>query len=400
MTSFNERGIRGRGVRWRNSPVGPVLIAMIVLASLAVLNANDLSRGTPAASGAIETSPAVGSGNPGASQPAPATSPPTSAGSATVPGGVWFAEVAYGQWVMGAVGPSRSVALPPGALPLAGGSGLVVTATHSPDATAIAVWEADTGKSRVETTLPFTVWLAAVAPGGSTVYLGGQSASRPFSDTGIWALAVDTGEMKQVVPAASMRPEWEGNFERGAVTLSPGGATLATTLCGGLPGSTPTCDVQVLDVASGTLIGSFGPLDSNVAAVTDDTVFTRTQFVVVAFDITGRERWRFAPAEIRGSPVAVSDGLIVPYAATGTVNPTLLGKLSSASGAVTDLIVGEPDVSINVWPSASNPGTIVGAPGLPMESAFPNGKGGVDLFTIDAATGEVSRSALHITPEG
>jgi hypothetical protein len=158
--------------------------------------------------------------------------------------------------------------------------------------------------------------------------------------------------------------------------------------------------VQVLDLASGTLIGSFGPLDSNVAAVTDDTVFTRTQFVVIAFDVAGGERWRFAPAEVRGSLVAVPDGVILPYAAPGTVSPTLLGKLSSASGAVTDLLVGEPNTPISVWPSASSAETIVGAFTDQMETAFPDGTGGVDLFLIDAATGQVTRSALHLTPEG
>ncbi len=408
MTSFNERGIRGQGVRWRNSPVGPVFVAVIVLAGLAVLNANRLSLGSPAAPEAVQTPPVVGSASPGASEaagasePAPATAPPTTPNPVTVAGGVWFTEIDYKKWVMGVVGPGRPVVLPPGAQPLAGGTGLVVTATHSPDATAIVVWEADTGKPRVETTLPFEVWAAAVAPGGSTAYLSGRSIGRPFTDTGVWALTVDTGELTQVVPAAEIRPEWEGNFERGAVTLSPGGATLATTLCGGPTGREYTsCDAQVLDLASGTLIGSFGPLDSNVAAVTDDTVFTRTQFVVIAFDVTGRERWRFEAAEVRGSPIAVSDGVIVPYAETGTEmnKPTRLGKLSSASGAVTDLIVGESGTSISVWSSASSAGTIVGAFGDRMESADPDAKGGLDLFLIDAATGQVTRSALRITME-
>ena len=406
MTSFNERGIRGRGVRWRNSPGGPVFVATIVLAGLAVLNANRLSLGSPAAPEAVQTPPVVGSASPGASEaagasePAPATAPPTTPNPVTVAGGVWFTEIDYKKWVMGVVGPGRPVVLPPGAQPLAGGSGLVVTATHSPDATAIVVWEADTGKPRVETTLPFEVSAAAIAPGGSTVYLGGYSVGQPFTDTGVWALAVDTGELTQVMSATKIRPEWEVSVGRGGVTLSPSGATLATTLCGGPPGGS-TCDVQVLDLASGALIGSFGPLDSNVAAVTDDTVFTRTQFVVIAFDVAGRERWRFEAAEVRGSPVAVSDGVIVPYAATGTEmnKPTRLGKLSSASGAVTDLIVGEPDTSISVWPSASSAGTIVGAFTYRMESADPDAKRGLDLFLIDAATGQVTRSALRITLE-
>ncbi len=386
-------------VRWRAGSPGLIVLALVLIASLAALN----GRGAFGAEPGDSPAPSVSSAT--SNDPAPSdvrvASPSLPDRTPATYSGVWFSEIAFEQWAAGELRPGRAVRLPAGAVPITGGAGLVVTGVRSANATRLAVWDIRTGRARIETDVPFNVTGAAVAQDGSMVYLTGATGDQTIVDAGVAALVVETGTIEQLVPAASLRPEWEGNGARGELVVSPNRKILAATLCGAPIGALEsTCDVTVIDLASGRLIGAFGPVSSYVAAVTDEVVVTRTQLGIFAFDFAGTERWRFEAGEIRGPIAAVSDGVVAAYAPPGTVGPTRIGKFSASAGAITDLLVADGEGMLSIWPLLSDAVTIVVAEAPPMEFAFGAGNVAVVLSTIDAATGAVTRNALHISPEG
>lgn len=387
-----------RGVRWRGGSLGAtIVVVVIVLASITTLNAGGRF-------GAKPTDPPSPSGSPSAASASPSDSPAASSNPNQGPlatSGVWFSEISYDEWVAGEVGPGRRLRLPIGAIPLAGGSGLVVTGVRSPSSTDLVVWDLKTGKTLAAPTLPFNVTGAAVATDGSTVYLTGVKGDQTLTDTGVSALSLQNGEISQVLAASSFRPEWEGNASRGDILLSPSGKTLATALCGAPAGALDSsCDIAAVDLSTRSIVGRASTTALYLAAVTDDTIVTRSQTSVVAFDFTGNQRWQFDAAEIRGPIAATSDAVVVAYAPAGTVGPTRIATLSADSGAANDLIVADGHRELSVWPIASDAATIVVAEGPPMNIAFGPGTAHVVLSTIEAATGRVSRNAVTITPEG
>jgi hypothetical protein len=86
--------------------------------------------------------------------------------------------------------------------------------------------------------------------------------------------------------------------------------------------ATQTQPREVLDLVSQTVVGNAGPTSSYLGAVTDDTIVTRTQTSVVAFDFAGQEQWRFDAAEVRGPIAAVKDGVLLAYALRYDVQTT------------------------------------------------------------------------------
>lgn len=387
-------GVTSR-VRWRGGSLGPrtiVGIVVIVVASITMLNAGMFGGKQ------TDSQPRAGSASPSDS-PAASLSMPDQGALAT--SGVWFSEIGYGQWVAGELGSGRPLLLPAGAIPLAGGSGLVVTGVRSPSSTNIAVWDLKTLKELTAQTVPLNVTGAAVATDGSTVYLTGTTGNQTIADTGVSALSIQTGEISQVLASSSLRPEWEGNAARGALLTSPSGKTLATALCGAPAGALDaSCDIAAVDLRTGSIIGRASTTALYLAAVTDDTIVTRSQTSVVAFDFAGNQRWRFEAAEIRGPIAVASDAVVLAYAPAGTVGgPTRIANLSNGSGAVTDLIVAGDGEELSVWPIASDAATIVIGNGPSMEIPFGPGTAQVVLSTISSATGRVSRNALIFTPE-
>lgn len=390
-----------RATQWRGGPLWLVAIAAIAIGTLAALTSNgpfgfttgETENPTPPPSGAAASASA---------SPAPtsaAIETPSSGNQASVVSrGVWFSEVAFEQWIAGQIGSGRTIRLPHEDVPIGGGSGLLVTVVRTATQTRVSIWDMTSGNAVVQAKVPFNVGGAGVTVDGSTVYLAGVTGEQEVVDAGVVALSIDTGATELILAPSPLRPEWDGNAGR-TLVLSPSGETLATTLCGGPANSPGTCEIHVLDLATGSALGVFGPISLYLAAMTDDIVVARTQHSVVAFDFQGTERWRFDAGEIRGPIAAVPDGVILAYAAAGTFGPTRVARLSADSGAVDDLIVAEGEGPLSVWPLASDGTTVVVAEAPPMEFALSD-RLPIKVSTIDAATGRVTPDAATISPEG
>lgn len=322
-------------------------------------------------------------------------SPSTAAAMAI--SGVWYSEVAYGQWIPGDATSSRRLHLPAGTTPIASGAGLVVVADRTASSTKIGVWEPATGLQAASAVVPFNVTGAAVSPDGSEVYLAGVTGGQPVSDAGLSSLSIRSGKVRQLVDPAPLAKAWQGNAAR-EVAVSTDGSDLATALCGAPAGSAESsCELSVVDPSSGALMGRVSTAALYLAAVGPSALITRNQQSVVAFDFAGSELWRFDAAEIRGPVAAAAGRVLVAYAPAGTTGPTRVAAL--ADGAARDLLTATGDAELTIWPRLSDARTFVVADGPAMEAAF--GSASVlSASAIDAATGAVSRDSISITSGG
>ena len=397
-----RRRPRGDGLG-RGGSVGQVTIVVVLLAIVSILNSSRaIGTGSPnPSSGGPGTSDAGGTGVAGTLGlfPSLVTSPAQSEQGSVRTTGVWYSELAYGQWVAGDIDSLHHINLPSGVIPLAGGSGLVVTGVRSQSSTDLVIWNVTTGRQLVAETVPFNVTGATVGIDASTVYLAGVTGDQALADAGVSALSLASGKLSQVLGASALRAEWQGNAARDVVISSNGGV-LATALCGGPAGAEDsTCDISAIDLASGSVVGTVSTKGLYLAALTDTMIVTRSQFSVVAFEFRGNELWRFDAAEIRGPVAEAAGSVIVAYAPSGTVGPTRVAKLSE-NGAAQDLLIANGDSELSVWPRLSDAETVFVANAPPMEIAFGSVAGPITASAIDVPTSHVGYDSITITSGG
>ena len=376
-----------------------LIVTVVVVAGLLTLN-----RGA-------SLSGQVGSAEPSSLQPAPeATTQPSAAqasptgtgAAAVVTTGIWYSEITSQKWLVGRVGRPGVVSLEPGEIPIAGAANLVVSVQRTASDTLLTVTDLDSRKPVLETTVPFNVGTAAVTADGRRVFITGNDwDGSVVTDAGVVEVDLGTGALTQFVEPLDLLPEWSGEGRtaaRGLLVLSPTGATLATTLCGGYPNGEGTCLVQVVDLASGQLRASFGPITSYLIAATDATLVTGSQRDgVVAFGPDGRERWTFEGGQVRSTVVAADEGFVLAYVAPGTITPMRLASVGADTGQAVDLLVAEVDEPLELWPTASDGQTVIVAEER-MENALGRGRP-VSLRAIDIATGQI-KPAGSVSPEG
>ena len=385
--------------RWQPAVPGLVLIATVVVAAgLLVLNRGPSLSGQVGSAGPSSLQPTPE----GTAQPTAAEASPTGTSAAVVTTGIWYSEVAYQKWLVGRVGRPGVVPLGPGEIPIGGAADIVVSVQRTASETALTVVDLNTRRPVLQTTVPFNVGTAAVTADGRRVFITGNDCDGSIvTDAGVVEVDLGTGALTQFVEPLDLLPEWRGEGRaagRGLLVLSSTGATLATTLCGGPPNAEGTCLVQVVDLASGQVRGSFGPITSYLVAATDATLVTGSQRDgVVAFGPDGRERWTFEGGQVISTVVATDEGFVLAYVAPGTITPTRLASVSADTGQGVDLLVAEVDRPLELWPSASDRQTVIFAE-EPMEIALARGRP-VSLRAIDIATGQI-KPAGSVSPEG
>jgi len=382
--------------RLRFGLAGLVTTAAIAVAVILVVN-----RGAGQPGQLTSPQPSSESTPEATAQPTAAEASPTGTSAAVVTTGIWYSQITYQKYLVGKVGRPGVVSLKPGEIPIGGAADIVVSVQRTASETALTITDLSTRRPLLQTTVPFNVGTAAVTADGRRVFITGADwDGSVVTDAGVVEVDLGTGALTQLVEPLDLLPEWKGEGQtagRGLLVLSPTGATLATTLCGGPPNAEGTCLVQVVDLASGEVRGSFGPITSYLAATTDTTVITRTQLAVFAFTPDGQERWTFEAQEIRGPVVAGEDNVYFTYASLGTVVPTRLVSVSVETGQAVDLLVAEVDRPLELWPSASDRQTVIFAE-EPMEIALARGRP-VSLRAIDIATGQI-KPAGSVSPEG
>ena len=383
--------------RWQSGVPGPLAIATVVCIA-AVLALSRTGR------------PSSQDGAPPASSPQPSIAPseqasaipisPSASDTPVVTGGVWYSEVSFGTWIAGRIGRPGVVPIPPGQIPIAGAANLVVAVERTASDSRLTIINLDTHRPVVDIAVPFNVGDAAITPNGEHVYISGDDWDGALaSDAGVLEVGLDSGSLTQVVEPLTLLRDWAGWAARGMLVIAPSGKTLATTLCGGsAPGGGGTCLVQVIDLVPGRLIGSFGPITSNLAATTDAAVLTTSEGAFRAFAPDGRELWELKVGDVRGRPAAAADAFVVTYAAEGSLNLTRLASVQAETGRVTELYRSEPDERLSVWPEASAADTVIVAESDLMEVALGVARE-VPLRMVNVTTGRI-QGAGSVSREG
>ena len=150
---------------------------------------------------------------------------------------------------------------------------------------------------------------------GSDVFMGGDvgSAGPPWPDIGVLRLSIETGSVTEAIPPRSDTNALRGNLQR-----SPSGLTIASQFYhsnDGLQPSTETSDIEVLSVESGETVVAVPSIDTNLVAISDETIITRDERRIQAYSRpSGQMMWEIGVRATRFGYVS-SDGLrlVQPY---------------------------------------------------------------------------------------
>jgi hypothetical protein len=150
---------------------------------------------------------------------------------------------------------------------------------------------------------------------GGDVYMSGDagSAGPPWPDVGVLRLSIETGSVIEAIPPRSDTNALRGNLQR-----SPSGLAVASQYhraTDGLQPATETSDIELLSLESGEMAVAVSSIETNLVAMSDDTIFSRDESRIQAFGRTSGElMWEVEVRATRFGYVT-TDGsrLVQPY---------------------------------------------------------------------------------------
>ncbi len=403
-----------RRPRARFLDVAPLLLAVIVVvAVVATLRASLAGPAGPAASPSV-TASAVGTPPPvptataqAVATPAPATPtpipPPLPAG---LTNRTWVTrnEVEGIGYVAGTLDGRHHLVLPAGEFPLDASDGRVLSVRRGPVAASgfassstVIVRDVATGDVLISADLPAAIASGVLGP--DTAYVAANMTELPGEVPGVDAISLTDGSVREVIPSEFIAVDPKGQAPwnaaaRGPIHLSPSGRTLGSGVC-----LNSLCDIQTLDLGSGSLTQAVTAIPSYLGMLSDAVLVTFGDGNTYGYDAaTGKLLWTLDGAMGRGAYL-LSDGLTLieeyqDLASSGSVVATV----DLRSGARRELLrTPTTEVAPDLWAEASNDRYAVLIPGGQGLDVALGGTGSLLADVLDLATGKVERAALRVS---
>lgn len=227
--------------------------------------------------------------------------------------------------------------LPEGEVARASRDFLIVTVQGTDDRTSrIRVRDIRTGDLLQDVERKERIGIVTIV--GGDVYMSGDvgSAGPPWPDVGVLRLSIETGSVIEAIPPRSDTNALRGNLQR-----SPSGLAVASQYhraTDGLQPASETSDIEVLSLESGESAVAASSIDTNLVAISDDTIFTRDGNRIQAFGRpSGELMWEVEVRATRfGYVTTEGSRLVQPYVPlTGPhAEDWVVGVIDATSGKI------------------------------------------------------------------
>jgi hypothetical protein len=407
MQSTSSGRLRPRSVGLAPMVVGAIVVVAIGLALRAPFGGPAGASPSPsAAPSSVPGSPspeATGSPPPRATETPPALLPlPDGLTNRTW---VTLSPVEGAGYLAGTLDGRSHLTLPEGESPLAAADGRVLSVRYGPVAASglatsstVILRDVATGKVIVEVERPGAIGYAVMD--ANTAYVAAEYTEVPGEVPGVAALALADGSVREVIPPQFVAVDPKGQApwnaaHRGLLTLSPSGRTLGSCVF-----LNNLCDVQTLDLATGSLTRAVTGLAGGLWLLSDEVLVAVGDADTYGYDITtGKRLWAHEGARAESGGYILSDGstLIQAYQDIA-VSERVVATIALRSGASRELLrVPKTEVAPGLWAEASNDRYAVLIPGGQGLDVALAGTGSFLADLLDLSTGKTEPAVLRVS---
>lgn len=308
-------------------------------------------------------------------------------------------------YVAGTLDGRYHLILPAGEVPLAASDGRVLAMRYGPIAASglatsstVILRDVASGKAIVEVELPGAIAYGVL--GAQTAYVAAIMTEIPGEVPAVDAISLADGSLREVIPPQVIPVDAQGQAPwnaaaRGPIHLSPSGRTLGSCVF-----LNNLCDVQTLDLATGTLTRAVTALAGGFWLLSDEVLVTVGEADTAGYDITtGKRLWAHEDARAESGGYVLSDGstLIQAYQDIAE-SERVVATIDLRSGASRELLrVPKTEPAPDLWAEASNDRYAVLIPGGQGLDVALAATGSFLADLLDLSTGKIERGALRVS---